>query len=115
MRSKMKSIREKRESKLRKDAWAKWRQSYRSHLSGQHYAERLVLRLFQRWRTRQIAIEHLKVVGDQFLDVYEHKAADRYWIYWRRAVELKISESTITERVSLRIMGDALDIWKRRS
>jgi protein SFI1 len=115
MRRKMKTVREKREGKLRKDAWAKWRQSYRSHLSGQHYTERLVLRFFQRWKTKLQEVDHLEAAGDQFLDDKERKAAERCWTYWKRAVQLRNAERSVVESVGLRIMGDAMDIWKKQA
>lgn len=115
MRRKMTSVREKREAKLRKDAWAKWRQSYRSHLSEQHYAERLVLRLFRRWKTRFLAVDHLEVVGDQFLDAKENRAVERCWTFWRRAVELRNVERTVSESVGLRIMGNTMEVWKQHT
>lgn len=114
MRNKMKSIREKREITLIKDAWAKWRQSYRSHLSGQHYTERLILQFFQRWKRRLSEVDHLEATGDGFLNVKEHKDVERCWSYWRRAVELRNAEKSIAESVGLRIMGDVMDVWKQR-
>lgn len=115
MRSKMKSIREKREGKLRNDAWAKWRQSYRSHLSGQLYAEHLVLRFFRRWKTRLLVMDHLEAAGDEFLHVQKRKTAEKYWLCWRRALELRNAQRSVVESVGLRVMGDALVVWKKRT
>lgn len=113
MRMKMKTVRENREGKLRKDAWAKWRQSYRSHLSGQHYTERLVLRFFQRWKAKLLTVDRLEAAGDEFLSRRENAAANRCWDYWRREVELKIAHRSVVERVSLRIMENAISVWKK--
>jgi protein SFI1 len=115
MRSKMKTVREKREGKLRKDAWAKWRQSYRSHLSGQHYTERLVLRFFQWWKTKLLEMDHLEAAGDAFFSGKDRKAAERCWSYWRRTAELRNAERLIVESIGLRIMGNAMDIWKKHA
>lgn len=114
MRGKMKSVRENREGKLRKDAWAKWRQSYRSHLSGQHYIDHLVLRCFRKWRTRLLDIDHLEAAGDEFLRLKEAKGAERCLTYWRRAAELRNAERSVTETVSLRILASKMDLWKKR-
>ena len=114
MRGKMKSVREKREGKLRKDAWAKWRQSYRSHLSGHYYIDHLVLRCFRKWRTRLLSIDHLEVAGDEFLRLKEAKGAERYLIYWRRATELRNTERSVTETISLRILASKMDLWRKR-
>lgn len=115
MRKKMKTVREKREGTLRKDAWAKWRQSYRSHLSGQHYAECLALRFFRKWKTKLLEVDHLEAAGDKFCDRRDRRAAERCWIYWRRAGQLRSAERLVLENVGLRVMGDVMDIWKKRS
>jgi protein SFI1 len=115
MRRKMKMVREKREASLRKDAWAKWRQSYRSHLSGQHYIERLVFRFFQRWKTRLLEVDHQEAVGDEFLGGQEHKVVERCWNYWKRTTELRNAERSALDSVGLRIMGDALEVWKKHT
>jgi protein SFI1 len=109
----MKTVREKREGKLRKDAWAKWRQSYRSHLSGQHYTERLVLRFVQRWKTKLLEVDHLEAAGDEFLNGKDRRVAERCWRYWRRAAELRSAERSVVASVGLRIMGSVMDIWKQ--
>ncbi|KII88582.1 hypothetical protein PLICRDRAFT_698940 [Plicaturopsis crispa FD-325 SS-3] len=114
MRAKMKSVREKREGKLRKDAWAKWRQSYRSHLSGLHYSERLVLRSFQRWKDRLTAIDRLEDAADEFTRRRELRIREECWMRWRKAADIGDAEKTVIERVGLRIMGNAMDAWRRR-
>lgn len=115
MRSKMKTVREKREGKLRKDAWAKWRQSYRSHLSGLHYTERLVLRFFRRWKTKLLTVDYLEAAGDVFLNGKDGRVAERCWSYWRRAVELRNAERSVADNVRLRIIGNVMNIWKQHA
>jgi protein SFI1 len=114
MRAKMKIIREKRESKLRKDAWAKWRQSYQSHLSRQHYAERLILRLYQRWKHRLYSLDHMDTAADIHLSGIERKNLEKTWSYWRRELEIKMMERTISESVCVKVMKEAMKVWMRR-
>lgn len=40
MRTRMKTVRDNHDLKLKKDAWAKWRQSHRSHIAEQHFSEK---------------------------------------------------------------------------
>jgi Sfi1 spindle body protein. len=115
MRMKMKAVRERREGKLRKDAWAKWRQSYRSHLSGQHYIERLVLRFYRRWKNKLSDVDRLKTITDEFSRVKDEGVIERRWNYWRRATEMRNAERIVLERVNLRVMGEAIDVWKRNA
>ncbi|KDQ61051.1 hypothetical protein JAAARDRAFT_191170 [Jaapia argillacea MUCL 33604] len=112
MRNKMKSIREKRELKLKKDAWAKWRQLYRSHLSDQHYAERLVLRFYGKWKRKFVDVDHLEGAAEDFARLREEKGLGRYLGLWRRAVELRNAERAMRERVGLRVMTEVVDVWK---
>jgi protein SFI1 len=115
MRKKMKTVRENREGKLRKDAWAKWRQSYRSHISGQHYTERLLLRFFQQWKTKLLEVDHLEAAGDEIWNGRDRRATERCWTYWKRAAELRSTERSVLASVGLRMMGNIMDIWKKRA
>ncbi|KAI0934407.1 hypothetical protein AcV5_006256 [Taiwanofungus camphoratus] len=114
MRARMKTIRENREAKLKKDAWAKWRQSYRSHLSGQHYSERLVLRSFRWWRERLGKLDQLDAAADHFTYAQEEGLIEKCWDSWRRALDMHRTERVMAERVGLRIIGQAIDVWKQR-
>lgn len=114
MRTKMKIVRDARESKLRKDAWAKWRQSYQSHLSDRHYSQRLVLRFFQKWKAKFGQVDDLDAVADHFAYGKEQILMEKCWDLWRRALELRRAETVMAERVGLRVMGDAMNVWKRR-
>jgi protein SFI1 len=113
MRTKMKLIQDRREGKLRKDAWAKWRQSYQSHLSRQHYAERLILRFYRRWEDSLAKLDHMEAVADEHQYVIEERTVERCWDCWRKAMQMKMMEKTMSERVGLRIMGKVIDIWKQ--
>lgn len=114
MRARMQTVRQKREAKLLKDAWAKWRQSHRSHLSEQHYADRLVVRFFKRWRTRLEDLEQLDAAVDHFLYEKEERSVERCWDMWRRAMEMRKAERMMVERVDLRMMGQTMEVWKHR-
>lgn len=113
MRLKMKAVREKREIMLKKDAWAKWRQSYRSHLSDLHYSERLVLRLYRRWKERLSESEQLETTAAEFSRAAEKQVVERRWNHWRRATELRDTERVVAERVSLRITGEVWNVWNK--
>jgi protein SFI1 len=113
MRMKMKIVRDKRDSKLRKDAWAKWRQSYQSHLSQQHYSERLVIRSFRKWKDRLFALDHMDTAADNRVSIMERKFLERTWNAWRRGVDMKLTEKAMSERVCIRLIGEAMSLWKR--
>ncbi|KZT26251.1 hypothetical protein NEOLEDRAFT_1155765 [Neolentinus lepideus HHB14362 ss-1] len=114
MRAKMKSVREKRETQLVEDAWAKWRQSHQSHFSGRHYNGKLIRRFFKLWTSKLVEVEHMEAAAEEFSTIRESKAAGHVWHQWRRATELKLAERTVVERTGLRVMSDALSIWKRQ-
>ncbi|KAI0316688.1 Sfi1 spindle body protein-domain-containing protein [Amylostereum chailletii] len=114
MRARMKLVREKREAKLCKDAWAKWRQLYQSRLSRQHYAERLVRRIFSRWKGKLGELDHLDAAADQLMSTQENRALGRTWDVWRRAFALRGLESQIASKVTGRMMRQVIDAWNRR-
>jgi protein SFI1 len=114
MRTKMIAVREKREDKLRKDMWAKWRQSYQSHISQNCYAKRLVLRFFNRWKVRLAEEDHLEVLADEFQDAVMAKLAEKYWSEWRQSSKIRDAERIVIEIVGLRVVGAVLNFWKKR-
>jgi protein SFI1 len=114
MRINMIAVREKREDKLRKDMWAKWRQSYQSHISQNGYAKRLVLRFFNRWKVKLAEEDHLEVLADEFQDAMMAKLAEKYWSEWRQLSKIRDAERIVVEMVGLRVGGVVLNFWKKR-
>ncbi|KAI0064613.1 hypothetical protein BV25DRAFT_1852514 [Artomyces pyxidatus] len=115
MRGKMRVVRERREAKLRKDAWAKWRQLYQSHLSGQHYTERLVLRAFRRWREKLGRVDQLEEAADHYVIVREGRAVARSWDTWRKGAELRSLETALAARVAGRTLREIVEVWRERT
>lgn len=114
MRTKMNGIRRKREERLRKDAWAKWRQSYKSHLSEQHYAERLVLRFYRCWKEKLQKVDHLTGIADQVVQSRDGRMLEHVWSQWSHEAQLRGIERLIRDKVGLRITGEVMELWKNR-
>lgn len=114
MRARMKTVRDHHDLKLKKDAWAKWRQSYRSHLSEQHYSEKLVLRIYMKWRKKHVRLDRLEGAGEQLVKSREKSHVERCWDLWKRAMEVRKAEKAMSERIGLRILANAVDVWKSR-
>ncbi|KAI0781045.1 hypothetical protein BD413DRAFT_462348 [Trametes elegans] len=115
MRARMKAVRERGELRLKKDAWAKWRQSYRSHLSEQQLSRKLVQRFFTRWKSRLRSVDELDAVADHFLHDRDVGIVERCWDIWRHATELQIAEKAMRARLDLRIMTNAMDVWRQNN
>ncbi|KAI0646947.1 Sfi1 spindle body protein-domain-containing protein [Trametes meyenii] len=115
MRARMKTVRERDEMRLKKDAWAKWRQSHLSHLSEHHFERKVIVRFFSRWKSRVERLDELDAAADHFAYAREERAVERCWDVWRRGAELRLAEKAIRERVDLRVMTSAMDTWRRRS
>ena len=113
MRSRMRAVRERDELRLKKDMWAKWRQSYLSHLSEQQFARKVLVRFFNRWKARLKRFDEMDAAADHFVYVREERSMDRYWEAWRRATALRLAEKTMRHRVDLRIMANAMDMWRQ--
>jgi protein SFI1 len=114
IRSRMKIVQERRERILLKETWVKWRQSYQSHLSEQHYTQRLLTRVYRDWRNRLYEVDHLENSADEFRHRAEEGSARTCWEFWKKVTEIRSAEKIIVERVGLRITNDVLDVWKRR-
>ena len=109
----MKTIREKRELKIQKDAWAKWRQSFCSHLSELQYNERILLRFFLRWKSSLSKLDSLRTTADQFYRRTTCSAVLHTWKRWKRAVAISDAEKAVTAKIGLRINREAIQVWKK--
>ena len=57
------------------------------------------------------AVEDL---GETLAQVRDNRRVSKIWHIWRRASALRATESLLAERVMLRIMNDAMVVWKKR-
>jgi len=114
MRSRMKVVRLNREKKLKNDAWAKWGQLYQSRLSAQHYSKHLLARFFLRWKGRLAGVDAVEEIGETLAQVHDTRRVLKFWHTWRRASALRAKENLLVERVVLRVMNDAMVMWKKR-
>jgi protein SFI1 len=114
MRTRLKVVRLNRERKLKDDAWAKWRQLYQSRLSAQNYSRHLLSRFFLSWRKRLARVDVVEDAGETLVHVFDSRRVSRFWHIWKRASALRTTESLLAERVNLRVMSDAVTMWKRR-
>lgn len=114
MRSRMKVVRLNREKKLKNDAWARWGQLYQSRLSAQYYSKHLLARFFSRWKGRLAGVDAVEDIGEALVQVHDSRRVSKFWHAWRRASALRATENLLTERVILRVLNDAMVMWKKR-
>jgi protein SFI1 len=55
----------------------------------------------------------MDTAADNRVSVMERKFLERTWNAWRREVDTKSMEKAIFERVCTRLMGEAMNVWKR--
>jgi len=115
MRAKMKTVRERHETKLIKDAWTKWQQSHRTFLGELQYSERIVARYFLRWKNTLLKLDRMDSAADNFSQRIKGSAAHRAWKHWRRAMAARDAEKTVAHKVALRIKGSVMDLWKKQT
>ena len=109
----MKFVKNKSEFKVRKDAWAKWRQLQLSHRADKHYLLCFLVRLFARWKTKLRQVNEMADVANQYASHLDLKVADRCWDYWKRATVLRHRELVVIQRVDWRVVVNAFDQWKQ--
>ncbi|KAF9227630.1 hypothetical protein BS17DRAFT_725990 [Gyrodon lividus] len=115
MRAKMKTIRKKRELKIQKDAWAKWRQSFRSHLSELQYNERIVIQFFLRWKSSLSKVDRLGANADQFHRRTNGSTAMLAWKCWKRALAIRNAEKAVETKIGLRVKCEVMQVWKNHT
>jgi protein SFI1 len=114
MRVRMQTVRSLRDGALRRDAWARWRQLYQSRLMQQRFAVRLVEGYFERWKDKVRETDAMKERADQLVVAIEGRIVVRSWDSWVRAAELRSAERDVTERVRARVVGEFMEVWRRR-
>jgi protein SFI1 len=115
MRHNMKTVKDKMGLRLRKDAWAKWRQSYLSHLSSQRYAEHLLFRFYCHWKGRLSRLDELEDVAELHLGGIEQRWVGRCWNLWKKAIGVRNAEQVLVERVNMRLLGSGMTIWRQNA
>ena len=113
MRIRMKTVRERGELRLKNDMWAKWRQSYLSHLAEWQFSRKVAARFFNKWKARLRKLDELEAAADYFEHDQDEKLKNHLWDAWRHRTELRHGEKVITTRANLRIMTHAIDLWRR--
>lgn len=115
MRAKMKTVREKRERNIQKDAWVKWRRAYCCRLAEMRFTDRLVARFFLRWKTKLTNLGRLEVSADDFLERPTCSTVAHAWKLWRRALRIRNAAHLVTANAGLRVKREVVDIWKKRT
>lgn len=115
MRAKMKTVRERHDIKLIRGAWVKWQQSHRSFLSELQHNERIVARYFLRWKNVLLKLDRMDSAADSFSRRIKGSAAHRAWKHWQKAMATRDAEKTVAHKVSLRIKGKVMDLWKQQT
>ncbi|KAF8212289.1 hypothetical protein K438DRAFT_1806296 [Mycena galopus ATCC 62051] len=114
LRLRMKTVRDKRELKLMKDAMTKWRQAYQTYSADRHYAKSLMLRYYERWRQRLAHTDHLHDVADRLSRVIEGGVLENFWHRWKHASQLQLAYRIVTDSVGLRVKTEVMDVWRRQ-
>ncbi|KIY50867.1 hypothetical protein FISHEDRAFT_22101, partial [Fistulina hepatica ATCC 64428] len=114
MREKMKIVRDTRINRIRKEAWAKWRQTWCVCLAKHQHDARVISRVFLRWRTRTLGLEGFEMTADEALMRVDQNRTRRCWEVWRSATYLRTVEHSVATSVDLRIMSTAMSKWEAR-
>ncbi|TCD64438.1 hypothetical protein EIP91_004083 [Steccherinum ochraceum] len=114
MRSRMKMVRENHERGLLLDAWTTWKQEYQGHMSDQHFSGKLVVKFFTKWRSRLVSLDQLDAASEHFVSIRESMALERSWQVWRHSMHVVKTERTMADRVALRMLSEAMAVWKNR-
>ncbi|KAG1754575.1 hypothetical protein EDB19DRAFT_664351 [Suillus lakei] len=115
MRAKMKTVRERHETKLVKYAWVKWQQSHRSYLNELQCNERIIARYFLRWKNSLLKLDHMDSAADDFSQRIKGSAAHRAWKHWQKAMAARDAGKTVAHKAALRIKGSVMDLWKKQT
>jgi len=114
MRMKMKLIKERGDLKLKKDAWAKWRQLHRSRRASQQYSDHLLFRCYARWKQRLSNLDAFEATADVVSRAAALNDTKKCFVVWRKLANLQIIERHVVEQVNMRITCEIVDNWRKR-
>lgn len=112
MRNRMKLVREKHEFGLLRDAWIQWRQAQEMRLADVHYERILMKRYLRVWKDRLQGLDQLNAACDVFVMGKDDALVEGCWDLWRRGTEMRRAERVVADKVALRVLGKAFDVWK---
>ncbi|KIK59731.1 hypothetical protein GYMLUDRAFT_74171 [Collybiopsis luxurians FD-317 M1] len=115
MRMRIQLVRQKRDKRVLQQAWDNLRQSHRLTVADQYYDGQLLVRFFQHWKTILGKAYGKEAIADEMFRNRMENAVETYWDHWRSSAEIARIGKVITERVGLRVLGETLDIWYKRT
>ncbi|KDR81550.1 hypothetical protein GALMADRAFT_113988 [Galerina marginata CBS 339.88] len=114
MRQKMKLIKTKSEIRMKKHAWAKWRQHQLSRAADKHYELRLLVLHHSRWKEKLVHLDSLDMAADHFAEEGHLRILSRSWGRWKETSSLRHDENVMALRVDTRVMANIFDLWRKR-
>ena len=59
-------------------------------------------------------MDAIEDAGEALAHVFENRRVSKFWYIWKRVSTLRVTESLLVERVNLRVMSDAVAMWRKR-
>jgi len=115
MRMRMKIVRDKREARMERDAWAKWRHLFHLYLAAHNRDRRLTRVFFVRWRQRLEHIDRLDILADETAQRGLKRLVMQKWAWWKHVLELSLSEKVFVERNSRKTMENVMAMWRKQT
>ncbi|KAJ3717655.1 Sfi1 spindle body protein-domain-containing protein [Lentinula guzmanii] len=115
MRLKMQTVRKRRDERILKEAWINWGRSHKLIMADRYFDEQLVVRLFQRWRTRLRAIQEKDALANELSGRRMDRIVESSWDHWRASTDLSRTEKVVSDRVGLRIISEVLVTWNKKT
>jgi protein SFI1 len=112
MRSRMKLVRDRRDTAAKLQAWTIWKRALKLHSVEVECVNMLEGRFLKKWRASLQRIDGMTSAADQYRGKCIMRTTDYCWDRWISATRLHAFESTIRQKLNLRIMGVALSNWK---
>lgn len=115
MRMRMKVVRDKREARIRRDAWANLRRRYQLRLAAQKREQRLIRVSLNRWRRRLDHIDRLDMLADETAQRGLKRLVLQNWARWKHVLGLSFSEKLFVERNDRKTMKSAMAMWRKQT
>ena len=115
MRMRMKVVRDKREARIKRGAWASWRHLYQLCLAAQKRKQHLIRVSLNRWRQRLDHIDRLDMLADETAQRGLKRLVMQNWARWKHVLGLSLSEKLFVERNVRKSLKSAMAMWRKQT
>lgn len=114
MRRKMKVVRGKTDTRIKRQALHQWKRLLIVHNANRLYQRTLMTNHLAQWKLKLSALTDLQSTARAFREQVELKTRHQIWVRWKRSLLLRRDEAEFTQKMNRRVFAKYFDAWRGR-